>query len=342
MDIPAIVVDLDSPTVHEVQIVENLEREHLNPIDQAHAFQRLQREYNYSDTALAQRLRRSPRFIRNRIDLLKLDPRVQQLVAQGRIAIASALELLRLDDSDTQFEVARQVEHDNLTAPATAARVNRYKFEQRLLASKASRRLSLERKTQTLAEQGVVITPGSFDPEKHHRTWDLIFSECRACRIRGMFLRDDGQVEDVCVEPECYGALLAQRQEFNARQGRLRHSERRKALERVLDSDDVTTPHLQYLLWALLDLMGPEADPWRSECGLPVYSDAPTMPSAEWALISIWSDEQVLTHIMRLCVGHIAVLSNSRLPTGLIQSLTEHFGVSPTVLENSPITNEAS
>jgi hypothetical protein len=48
--------------------------------------------------------------------------------AQIRIASASALDLLRLDDLDVQFDMAQQVERDNLTASATAARVNRYKF----------------------------------------------------------------------------------------------------------------------------------------------------------------------------------------------------------------------
>jgi len=339
-NIPALVIELDDPTRREIQLVENLEREQLNPIDEAQAFEVLQQHFNYTDTGLAQRLKRSSQFVRGRLDLLKLDPRVQQLVAQGRITIGSALELVRLDDGDVQLGVAQQVVQDNLTALATAARVNHHKFEQRLLATQASRRLSLERKTEALAERGIVITTHTFDPERHHRVWDLVFNRCDDCQLKGTFLRDDGQVEAICVEPACYNDLLTTHRAFRQQAERLQGAERRRELERVLDVDDVTTPHLCYLLWTLLNAIGPEADTWRAEFDLPDYVDASAATSAEWDTISSWSDEQLLTSIMRLCIGHIATLSNNRLPEGLKHSLIEQFGVNPHVLSQRVASNE--
>lgn len=337
VEIPAFIIEGDDPIVREIQIVENLEREQLNPIDEGLAFQSLMTQFNYTEGQLAQRFRRSPQFIRSRLDLVRLDQRVQQLVIDGRIAIGSALELLRLEDPDMQLQAAQRVEHERLTAEATASLVLHQRFEQRLLANQTTRRMNFERREQELAAEGIVITPHSLDPTQHHRVWDLRFLECQTCQLKGTFLRTDGQIEAVCVVPTCYDRLVQQQRTVNERAIRTKQADRRAALEQVLDVEDVMTAHLHYLLWTMLDLMGPAADAWRREIGLPISPSREQAHVSDWEAISSWSDEQLLSNIMRLSMSHIAALSNDVLPPGLKRSLTQNFGVASRLLDENPL-----
>jgi hypothetical protein len=335
-----LVIDVDDVELHEVQLVENLQREQLNPIEEAAAFAALQ-AFGYSDAALAQRLKRSLPFVRSRLNLLKLDPRVQQMVGEYKITIAAALELNRLDDPDTQFQIAQQIAQETLTASATAACVNRYNLEQRLAASRESRRLSLEHKLHALAKHNVVVTAATYDPEQHHRAWDLIFDACEGCLVKGVFLRADGQVEEICIRPKCYNSLLTQQRGRIERVSQVRLVERQRALENVLDSEDVTSAHLQYILWTMLNLMGPAADGWRGEHNMLTHAETHGAGLADWNLVSSWPDEQVLTNIVRLCVSHFVGLSNDVLPSGLKQSLIQNFGVNPQLLGEEAAIDEA-
>jgi ParB family chromosome partitioning protein len=174
-EIPALVVELDDPLLHEVQLIENLEREQLNPIEEALAFKSLQEYFTYTDVTLAQRLKRSTQFIRSRLDLLKLHPAIQQHVTEERITIGAALEIGRIEEAEAQLVLAEEVVQGKLTALETTARVNRYKYEKRLQATRLNKKLNLERREQALATQGTVVTPESYIPERHHRVWDLMF-----------------------------------------------------------------------------------------------------------------------------------------------------------------------
>ncbi len=332
-EIPALVIELDDSHLREAQIIENLEREQLNPIDEALAFKSLQTRFGYSDATLAQRLKRSTPFIRSRLDLLKLHPDVQQYVAEERIALGAALELVRVEEGEAQLQIAQEVELEKLTATDVAARVNRYKFEKRLQAQKLNKKLSLERKEQSLAARGVVVTPDSYIPSQHHRIWDLVFPECTSCLQKGTFLRVDGQVEDVCVQPDCFNSLLQRQQKARELTLRSNRAERRKAFERVLNTEYVMREHLQYLLWTMLNAMGPAIDKWRSEVHLSLYSDDPADTAKEWNEINAWPYEQLLTNMIRLSITYIADVSNSHLPEGLKQSLIMNFGIQPQLLD---------
>lgn len=336
-EIPALIIELDDPLLREVQIVENLEREQLDPIDEALAFKSLQEQFGYTDTTLAQRLKRSTQFIRNRLELLKLPSSIQKYVTEDKIAIGTALELARIEETEAQLRFAKEILEGRLTAADTASRVNRYKLEKRIRANQDSKKLNLKRKAQTLASQGTVITSDSYDPVRHHRIWDLLFVECASCTRKGTFLRSDGQVEDVCIVPDCYNSLLANHENENSRMRRMKHEERAQALEKVLESDTVEKIHLLYLLWTMLNFMGPTINAWRLEVNLPPYSDAPAAVSTEWDHISNWPYERILTNVMHLSISHIASLGNSYLPTGLKQSLIVEFGIKPYLLDESSI-----
>lgn len=331
--IPAIVVSLDDPSIHEVQLVENLEREQLNPMDEARAFQTLKDTFDYSYADLGRRLKRSYQFIRSRIDLLQLDPRVQQLVEQGILTIAAALELTKLEDSEVQYQIAQEVKDEALTAVATANRIQIFQHEQRQIAQKELRRLNLGRKVEILETDGVVVTQDLYDPNRHHRIWDLCFTECSSCDIKGKFLRSDLQIEDICIDPSCYDSLLAKQRQVNQLASEKRVNERHSALANVLKREEISKLHLQYLLWVQLSLMGSSADEWRQEFDLIEYNQTIASDANAWRLISSWSEEKILTNVIRLTMTRISSLDNHYIPEGLKQTLFAEFDIPRSLFE---------
>ncbi|HEU5378581.1 MAG TPA: ParB/RepB/Spo0J family partition protein [Ktedonobacteraceae bacterium] len=332
-EIPALVVEYNDPLLREVQLIENLEREHLNPIDEALAFKSLQERYNYTDVSLAQRLKRGIQFVRGRLELLKLHPTIQQSVIETKISLGVALILSRVEETEMQVQLAEQAEQNKLTANEITQLISRHKFEKRLQTIKANRKQQFERKLQKLAEKGVVVTSESYRSGQHHRIWDLVFTECATCTVKGLFLRDDGQVEDICIEPNCYNELLQSRQERLLEQQRTKRLERLQAFTRVFDSEEVTKAHLQYQLWSMIHAMGPGANNWRNDLKLPPYSDTPEAAAAEWDQMSSWSYEYLLTNIVHLSISYIATLSNSHIPQGLRKNLISNFGIAPELLD---------
>jgi ParB family transcriptional regulator, chromosome partitioning protein len=327
-EIPALVIDLDAPELRETQIVENLEREPLNPVDEARAYQALQLEFGYSEAEVARRMQRSITYVRNRLYLLNLCEEALQLVADRRINIATASEIANLSDHADQAELAQRADAEGWTAKQAAANIARLLQERRVEAVRVSKRLSLERKVIVLEMSGkTVVTPTRYDPERHHRVWDLIFPECSTCERKGVFVRADGQLEDVCVEPNCFTTLLTHRvQKFHEDQ-RAYIAQRERMFSRLLETDEITTQHLQYLLWSMLGLLGSAADAWRIEHNLPTHAEASLVRSAEWEQIHTWQETHLLTAIMRLGVSYLAALNNEALPAGLRESLYHAFDI---------------
>ena len=157
-EIPALVIGYDDLLLREVQLVENLEREHLNPIEEALAFKSLQEHFNYTDVSLAQRLKRSVQFVRNRLELLKLPTTVQQYIVEEKISLGIASELTSIEEANVQLQLAEQAVGSKLTTNEVAQLVNRYKSEERLNVNQANRKLQFERKVRRLEEEGIVIT----------------------------------------------------------------------------------------------------------------------------------------------------------------------------------------
>ncbi len=113
--IPAIVKTIAADRLLEVALVENIQREDLNPIEVALALQQMVDELSLSHEELAQRTGKDRTTVSNLLRLLRLPKKVQELVAQGRIANGHAKALLALDSPDVQTELAQKVAEQGLS-----------------------------------------------------------------------------------------------------------------------------------------------------------------------------------------------------------------------------------
>jgi ParB family chromosome partitioning protein len=106
--VPAIIQDFSQERLLELALIENIQREDLNAIEAAHAFDRLVREMGLSHDEIGRRTGKDRSTIANSIRLLKLPPEVQQLVVDGQLAMGQARAILALPDGSVQIEVAKK------------------------------------------------------------------------------------------------------------------------------------------------------------------------------------------------------------------------------------------
>ena len=123
-EIPVVVRQLDDRTALALALIENIQREDLNPLEQAEALCRLLEEFDMTHQQLAEAVGKSRTTITNLLRLLELHPEVKRLLAEGRLEMGHARALLGLT-GDQQLQVARQVADGRLTVRATEALVKR-------------------------------------------------------------------------------------------------------------------------------------------------------------------------------------------------------------------------
>ena len=105
--------------IMEVALIENIQREDLNPIEEAQAYQRLIKEYNYKQDELAERVSKSRVAVTNSMRLLKLDERVQKMIIDDMISAGHARALLAITDSEKQYTIAMKVFDEKLSVRET-------------------------------------------------------------------------------------------------------------------------------------------------------------------------------------------------------------------------------
>lgn len=123
--IPVIIRDWAEGEAFEAALVENLQREDLNPIEESESYQRLQEEFGLSQEKIAERVGKSRSAIANSLRLLQLDPRVRNFVTENKLSGGHARTLLGIQDGDAQFELAEQVLEDGLSVRALEALVKK-------------------------------------------------------------------------------------------------------------------------------------------------------------------------------------------------------------------------
>jgi len=110
--IPAIVKEYAGKEMLEVALIENLQRQDLNPIEEAEAFQRLINEYNLKQEEVATTVGRSRSAVANSLRLLNLDNRVKEMVAAGILSEGHARVLLSLKNMEEQYKTAKDFEKE--------------------------------------------------------------------------------------------------------------------------------------------------------------------------------------------------------------------------------------
>jgi ParB family transcriptional regulator, chromosome partitioning protein len=122
---PVVVRDVPDDKLLEVALIENVQRENLNPIDEAKAYKRLRDEFRMTHDAIAEAVGKDRTSISNYLRLLKLSQDVQQWVAEGRLSMGHARALLGLEDREAQQSLAQRVVDRDLSVRETEALVRR-------------------------------------------------------------------------------------------------------------------------------------------------------------------------------------------------------------------------
>ncbi|MBR6402912.1 MAG: ParB/RepB/Spo0J family partition protein [Eubacterium sp.] len=118
-EVPVIIREFTDKERMEVALIENLQREDLNPIEEALAFQSLIDEYNLKQDEVAERVSKSRSTITNALRLLKLSDKVKQMVIDDMLSTGHARALLTIEDPDVQYETALSVFDEGLSVRET-------------------------------------------------------------------------------------------------------------------------------------------------------------------------------------------------------------------------------
>ena len=114
-EIPVIVKDYSDLERVEISLIENIQREDLNPIEEANAYRRLIDEFHLKQDELAERVSKNRTSIANSMRLLKLGSKVQEMAADGRISMGQARALIPVEDEDQQLALAEKIVEQQLS-----------------------------------------------------------------------------------------------------------------------------------------------------------------------------------------------------------------------------------
>lgn len=125
-EVPVIIKEYDNKESMEIAIVENLQREDLNPIEEAEAYRRLIDEFGLKQDEAAQKVSKSRTAVTNALRLLKLDERVQKMVIDDMISGGHARALLAIEDKEEQYGMAMTVFDNKMSVRETEKLVRDY------------------------------------------------------------------------------------------------------------------------------------------------------------------------------------------------------------------------
>ena len=118
-EVPVNIKEYSDQEMVEVSLIENIQREDLNPIEEAMAYKRLIEEFNLKQDELAERVSKSRTAVTNSMRILKLSTRVQQMIVDDMITTGHARALLALDDEEVQYALANKIFDEKLSVRET-------------------------------------------------------------------------------------------------------------------------------------------------------------------------------------------------------------------------------
>ena len=173
-EIPVIVKNFSEQEAVEISLIENIQRENLNPIEEAAAYKRLMEEFHLKQDTIAERVAKSRTAVTNSMRLLKLDERVQQMLIDEMLTTGHARALLSIENKELQYSTAVKV------------------FDEKLSV----------RETEKLVKE--VLNPAKREkPQEKDRTQDLIYEQLEE-KIKGIIgskvaihrkTKDKGKIE---------------------------------------------------------------------------------------------------------------------------------------------------
>lgn len=125
-EVPVIVMDIADSTVLEVSLIENIQRQDLNPIEEASAFKRLIHDFKLTQEELARKIGKSRTSIANTMRLIHLDERVQQFLIEESLSEGHGRALLGLENTEDQYIAAQKVIDEGLSVRETESLVTSF------------------------------------------------------------------------------------------------------------------------------------------------------------------------------------------------------------------------
>ena len=114
-EVPVMIRKYNENEIVEIALIENIQRDNLNPIEEAMAYKRLMEEFELKQDEVATKVSKSRASITNSLRLLKLDPRVQKMLEEEMISTGHARALLAISNKDKQYEIAQKVFDEKLS-----------------------------------------------------------------------------------------------------------------------------------------------------------------------------------------------------------------------------------
>lgn len=118
-EVPVIIKEYSEQEIIEIGLIENIQRENLNPIEEAMAFKRLLEEFNLKQDEVAERVSKSRTAVTNSMRLLKLNEKVQQMIIDDMITTGHARALLAIDNKEQQYILANKIFDEKLSVRET-------------------------------------------------------------------------------------------------------------------------------------------------------------------------------------------------------------------------------
>ena len=118
-EVPVIIGKYTEQEIMEISLIENIQREDLNPIEEAQAYKRLLTEFNLKQDEVAERVSKSRTAVTNAMRLLKLNEKVQQMLIDEMLTTGHARTLLAIEDQEKQYEAAQKIFDEKLSVRDT-------------------------------------------------------------------------------------------------------------------------------------------------------------------------------------------------------------------------------
>ena len=165
-EVPVIIKKLSDQEMVEISLIENIQRENLNPIEEAIAYKRLLTEFKLKQDEIAERVSKSRTAVTNSMRLLKLNEKVQQMVIDDMISTGHARALLGIENLEKQYVVAQKIFDEKLSVRETEKLVKKLQQEKEKITPEKENKLDptltaichdLEEKMKTIFGTKVAI-----------------------------------------------------------------------------------------------------------------------------------------------------------------------------------------
>ena len=189
-EVPVIIKNYTDQEIVEISLIENIQRENLNPIEEAMAFKRLLEEFNLKQDEVAERVSKSRTAVTNSMRLLKLSERVQQMIVDDMISTGHARALLAVDDEEQQYILANKIFDEKLSVRETEKLVKALKNPKKEIKKPKQEHTfvydNLEEQMKNIIGTKVSVNPKAngkgkieieyYSEEELERIYDLIMS----------------------------------------------------------------------------------------------------------------------------------------------------------------------